>query len=80
MAPDLGPSTDGPVTIEGNWLNGGNFALYCLDGDYGRYFVGAITISNNRFGRDAEYGPVRINVPVQFVGNVWDDSSQAVRY
>lgn len=78
LAPDLGPSTDGPMVIEGNWLDGGNFTLFCVDGNYGQYLVGNISIVNNRFGRAAQYGPVRINVPVTFSGNVWDDNGRPV--
>ena len=74
IAPDLGPSTPGPVTITDNWLDGGNFTLFCVDGNNGQYFIGGITITNNRFGRAAQYGPMNINVPVTSIGNVWDDT------
>ncbi|MGV8978127.1 MAG: hypothetical protein ACOH17_08795 [Cellulomonas sp.] len=74
IAPDLGPSTSGPVTIDGNWLDGGNFTLYCVDGNNGQYFVKNISITNNKFGRGAAYGPSRINVPVSQSGNVWADT------
>lgn len=70
LAPDLGPSTNGPVTISDNWLDDGGFTLFCVDGANGRYVVGNITISGNRFGSNAGYGPVRITVPVTFTGNV----------
>lgn len=69
LAPDLGPSTSGPVTIAGNWLNGGYYTLFCLDGADGRYLVQNITISGNRFGASSAYGAVRITVPVTFTGN-----------
>ena len=51
LAPDLGPSSPGPVTVTGNWLDGGNFTLFCVDGNNGQYFVDHITITDNRFGR-----------------------------
>lgn len=70
LAPDLGPTTNGPVTITGNWLDGGGYALFCLDGANGRYVVRNITISGNRFGSTSGYGAARITVPVTFVGNV----------
>ncbi|CAL8976129.1 hypothetical protein CELL_02230 [Cellulomonas sp. T2.31MG-18] len=70
LAPDLGPSTDGPVTITGNWLDYGGYALFCLDGANGRYVVRNITISDNRFGANSGYGEFRITVPVTFTGNV----------
>ncbi len=78
IAPDLGPSTDGPLTITDNWLDGGNYTVYCVDGNNGQYFVKNITISDNRFGRHAQYGPSRINVPVTQSGNVWADTSAAL--
>ncbi len=72
LAPDLGPSSPGPVSIRGNWLNGGNYTLYCVDGGDGRYFVDNISITSNRFGPDSQYGPVKVNVPVTASGNVMD--------
>jgi hypothetical protein len=74
LAPDLGPSTSGPVTIDGNWLDGGNFSLYCVDGNNGQYFVQNISITNNKFGRGSAYGPAQINVGVTESGNVWADT------
>jgi hypothetical protein len=79
IAPDLGPSSDGPVTIANNWLNGGNYTVYCVDGDNGRYFVKNIAITGNRFGRQSNYGPATVNVPITQSGNVWDDTGAALR-
>ena len=79
IAPDLGPSSDGPVTITGNWLNGGNYTVFCVDGNNGQYFVKNITFTNNRFGRQSNYGPSRVNVPITQSGNVWDDTGAALR-
>lgn len=76
LSPDQGPSTDGPVLIEGNWLDGGNYTLYCVDGSNGQYRVGNISILDNRFGRHALYGPSSINVPLVQSGNVWADSNE----
>ncbi len=72
ISPDLGPSSAGPVTIKDNWLNGGNYTLFCVDGDNGKYFVRNISILSNRFGPDSNYGSVRVNVPVTAQGNVMD--------
>lgn len=79
IAPDLGPSTDGPITITGNWLNGGNYTLFCLDGNWGQYYIGNISITNNRFGRSAQYGPAHVNVPITESGNVWADTGAALK-
>lgn len=78
IAPDLGPSTDGPITITGNWLNGGNYTLFCVDGNWGQYYIGNISITNNRFGRSAQYGPAHVNVPITQSGNVWADTGAAL--
>ncbi len=80
IAPDLGPSSPGPVTITGNWLNGGNYTLFCVDGNNGQYFVDNITITDNRFGPDSAYGPVKTNVPITRSGNVMDVTGSPVRF
>jgi len=74
LAPDFGPSSDGPVTIDGNWLDGGNFTLYCVDGNDGQYIVKSISVTNNEFGRGAKYGPADVNVPISQSGNIWADT------
>lgn len=76
LAPDLGPSTNGPVTIADNWLDGGNYILFCVDGGNGRYFVRNISITNNKFGRNFQYGPANINVSITQYGNVWADTGR----
>ncbi|WP_337974825.1 right-handed parallel beta-helix repeat-containing protein [Cellulomonas sp. NTE-D12] len=68
LAPDLGPSTAGPVLVENNYLAGGGFTLYVVDGANGTYYVGNITVRNNVFG-DSGYGPDNVNVPVTWSGN-----------
>ena len=78
MAPDLGPSSPGPLLVENNVLGGGNFTLQCVDGNNGEYFIGGITIRNNEFLRNSNYGPMRINVPATVTGNVYQDNKQAV--
>ncbi len=76
LAPDLGPSSDGPITIENNRLDGGNYTLYCVDGANGTYVVGGISIRANQFGRSARYGPARINVPITQADNSWADTGE----
>jgi len=79
IAPSLGPSSVGPVTIIDNWLDGGNFTVFIVDGDDGRYYVENITLSENRFGRHARYGPLRVNVPAITSNNVWADTGVPIR-
>jgi hypothetical protein len=68
ISPDLGPSTAGPVLIENNYLAGGGFTIFVVDGSYGTYFVGNITVRNNVFGA-SQYGPDRVNVSVTWSSN-----------
>jgi hypothetical protein len=61
---------DGPLTrflIEDNWLNGGNFTIYC---------AGDTTVRNNRFGRNYRYGVK--NGCSNWSGNVWEDTGAAI--
>ena len=76
IAPDLGPSTSGPILVEGNYLNGGGFTLFCVDGSNGKYLIGNITIRNNVFGPGAKYGSARVNVPVTWTNNSASNGSQ----
>lgn len=80
LTPDLGPSTNGPLTITDNWLDGGNFTVSILDGDNGRYYIDNISVKNNRFGHGGRYGPAYVNVPVTWSGNVYDDTGKTVGY
>jgi hypothetical protein len=78
LAPDLGPSSNGPIIIDNNVLGGGNYSLYCVDGNNGQYFVRSIAITNNRFFHDARYGPADVNVPVTAANNVWIDTGRPI--
>jgi hypothetical protein len=80
LAPDLGPSTSGPLTVEDNVLGGGNFTVQCVDGDNGTYFIKNITIRNNTFINNSRYGPLRVNVPASISGNVMQGTKKAISY
>jgi hypothetical protein len=70
LAPDLGPSTNGPVRVERNWLAGGQYTMYCVDGSDGKYVVKNITVADNTFEPTAATGqPVNVNVPVDWRNN-----------
>ena len=69
LCPDQGPSTDGPILVEGNYLNGGNYTLALLDGANGAYHVRNVTIRGNRFGPDHAYGTHNVNEPCAWTGN-----------
>ncbi|MGX7678035.1 DUF4082 domain-containing protein [Jatrophihabitans sp. DSM 45814] len=78
LAPDLGPSSNGPVLINNNVLGNGNYSLYCVDGNNGEYIVKNITITNNRFLRLSNYGPATVNVPVTASNNTWFDTGKSI--
>lgn len=70
LCPDLGPSTNGPLTVQGNWLSGGNFTVATLDGNNGKYFIKVIVIKDNKFGSKGQYGYSNVNVPIIQSGNL----------
>jgi hypothetical protein len=78
LAPDLGPSSAGPMVIENNVLGGGNFTLQCVDGNDGQYFISNIAIRGNHFLRNSRFGPIRVNVPVIFLANVYQDNGAVI--
>ena len=67
--------------MEGNWLNGGNYTVFFTTNDKyhtGLTFTGAQLI-NNQFGRDYQFGPLRVNGDViGFIssGNRWEDTGE----
>ncbi len=63
------PSHD--TLIEGNWLSGGGWTLN-LSGPIGEN----LRINNNRFARNAAYGPASVEGPFTQSGNVWDDTDE----
>ncbi|GAA3593891.1 hypothetical protein GCM10022223_06070 [Kineosporia mesophila] len=77
MAPDLGPSSAGPLTVTNNVFGGGNFSVYCLDGANGQYFIDGITIAGNKFLSNSQYGPMRVNVSATLTNNVNQDGTAA---
>lgn len=70
IGPDYGrPIVD--VTIVGNWLDGGDYALH-LDAE-------DAVVRNNHFGRSALYGAADVVEPAAvWEANVWDDTGRTV--
>ena len=62
--------------IENNWLNGGNYTVYCQPG---------VTARGNRFGRENGGWPdksakrLRHGTCGEWAGNVWEDSGATVK-
>ncbi len=69
ISPSLGPSSKGPLLIENNYLEGGNFTIQVVDGNHGEYFIDDISVVGNSFGPEHRYGTHRVNVPVTWEGN-----------
>jgi hypothetical protein len=79
IQPIFGPSTNGPVLIEDNYLTGGGFTLYIIGGSSaGGYTVSGITVRNNVIGPEHEYGPVRVSVPVTWTNNTYAGTGKPV--
>jgi hypothetical protein len=76
IQPIFGPSTAGPILIEGNYLSGGGFTIFVIDG--GSYRISNITVRDNTFGRPAEYGPNLVNVPVTWSNNKFADTGKSI--
>jgi hypothetical protein len=68
---DMGPISN--ITIENNWLNGGNYTIYSLAAN-GNGAPTGVRVVNNRFGRDYRYALSSFGGPVTTSGNVWDDT------
>jgi len=60
------------VTVDGNWMNGGNYTVYSVG--YNGVIPTNTRITNNRFGRDYRYGLYDLEGTVVVTGNVWDDT------
>lgn len=67
------------LTIQCNWLSGGGYTLNIRG--TGQSGPANTRVIDNRFGRDAAYGPWTIDDPLAIVtGNVWDDDGSPIAY
>jgi hypothetical protein len=74
---DLGPISN--TLITNNLLDGGSYTIYA--GSDGQYSSGVITITNNRFADDADYGLTSFapdGGSIIFTGNVLDATGAAI--
>jgi hypothetical protein len=74
---DLGPISN--TLITNNLLDGGSYTIYA--GSDGQYSSGVITITNNRFADDADYGLTSFapdGGSIIFTGNVLDGSGAPI--
>lgn len=75
--------THGPidgVIIDGNWINGGGYSVQITDKGVGYGYPRGVEVTNNRFGREYQYGPLRFKdgTPDVVAGNVWDDTGAPI--
>ncbi len=68
-------TAEGPLdhfTISNNWLNGGNYTIYC-DGTN-------LRVTGNQFGRDYRFGIKNGcgSEDTYWAGNVWEDSGEVI--
>jgi hypothetical protein len=77
---DLGPNnTTGPVLVDDNLLGGGGYTLYVYKGSSGMA-QGGVTIENNHFLSDQQYGPVAVNIPVvAWANNILNSNGQGIK-
>jgi hypothetical protein len=69
---DQGP-VDG-VTVDGNYLDGGNYTVYSVVGDYDRVTPPrGVAVTNNVFTRAWVYGATSFDGAVIFTGNTYPD-------
>jgi hypothetical protein len=67
-------SANGPVsniTVENNWINGGGFSIQFRDKQRGHGAPSGISIRNNQFGPDYQFGPWNIDGNTKPCSNVW---------
>ncbi len=70
-------TNNGPVDnilIKGNRINGGGYSVQVRDKGTGYGPPTNVRIYDNRFGRDAQFGPWVTDGHVSKEGNVWDDT------
>lgn len=68
------------VVIDANWINGGGYSVQITDKGKGHGYPTNVEVTNNRFGRDYQFGPLRFNdgSPEVVAGNVWDDTDEPI--
>ena len=68
------------VIIDSNWINGGGYSVQINDKGVGNGYPLNVQITNNRFGREYQFGPLRFKdgTPDVVAGNVWDDTGAPI--
>lgn len=64
------------VLIDGCWINGGGFSVQIKD--KGKGVPTNVRLTNNRFGRDYQFGILSLSGSIVNTGNVWDDTGEPI--
>jgi hypothetical protein len=74
----FGPTSN--VTLDGNWLNGGNYSVFSRDNDRGYGTPSGVHIINNLFGRDYNYGLLSTDADavIKWTNNRWVDTNAVI--
>jgi hypothetical protein len=67
------------ITIDSNWCNGGNYAVYSRSGYWG--CPTNMQLTNTKFGRNYTYGLLSVNEcggDIYTCGNTWEDTGDLV--
>lgn len=68
------------ILIEKNWINGGGISVQVRDKGVGFGDPTNIKILNNRFGRDYQFGILRLDGNITKSGNVWDTTGIPIKH
>ncbi|WP_289044445.1 T9SS type A sorting domain-containing protein [uncultured Olleya sp.] len=66
------------VLIEENWINGGGYSVQIIDKGNGFGVPTNVSVLNNLFGRDHEFGPQRTDAGVVWQCNTYEDDGEAI--
>lgn len=67
------------IVFAENWVNGGNFGFYGGHNQSTNYQPKNMSVTNNKFGRDFNYGPAVYVAPTTtWSGNVYEDNNQTI--
>ena len=73
---DKGPIRN--VRVENNYLNGGHYTIYSVEGYGGYGDPTGVVITNNRFGRDYDYGVLDRDGDITWSDNTWADTGELI--
>ena len=60
------------LTVENNWLNGGNYTVFMEDGKTGSGYLNGVMVRGNKLGTDYRYGPKHLEGDTTWSSNLWE--------